>query len=100
MHITQSTLAPGQTRDAVAESLRSALDEQPAGVFVDFNASARRADKSAVTYREIREDRHILWTVLVDKTMRIAIGCQSAPGREQLVRDVCDRAIDSAHAVF
>jgi hypothetical protein len=38
--------------------------------------------------------------VLVDKILRIAIGCQTAPGREQLVREVCDRAIGSAHAVF
>lgn len=100
VHITQSRLAAPQTREAVAESLRNALGEEPAGVFVDFDPVAQYADKPAVTYREIRQDRHIAWTVLVDKALRIAIGCQSAPGREQLVRDACDRAIGSAHAVF
>ena len=100
VHITQSTLAASQTAEVVAQSLRSALGEQPAGVFVDFNPAARYADKPAVTYREIRQDRHIGWTVLVDKTLRIAIGCQSAPGRDDLVREACDRAVGSAHAVF
>ncbi|MGX9790062.1 type VII secretion-associated protein [Mycobacterium sp. MMS18-G62] len=100
VHITQSTLAPSQTAEMIVESLRKALGEQPAGVFVDFDPAARYADKPAATYREIRQDRHISWTVLVDKTLRIAIGCQTAPGRERLVREVCDRAIDSAHAVF
>ena len=28
------------------------------------------------------------------------IGCQSAPGHEDLVRFACDQAIGSAHAVF
>jgi type VII secretion-associated protein (TIGR03931 family) len=100
VHITQSMLASQQTMEMVAESLRSALNEEPVDVFVDFNPAARHADKPAVTYREMRQDRQIGWTVLVDKTLRIAIGCQSAPGREQLVRDVCNRAIESAHAVF
>ncbi|HKP44605.1 type VII secretion-associated protein [Mycobacterium sp.] len=100
VHITQSTLAPEQTMEMVAESLGSALSEEPVGVFVDFNPAARHAEKPAVTYREIRKDRQIGWTVLVDKALRIAIGCQSAPGREELVRDICDRAIESAHAVF
>jgi type VII secretion-associated protein (TIGR03931 family) len=100
VHITQSMLTSQQTMEMVAESLRSALSEEPVDVFVDFNPAARHADKPAVTYREMRQDRQIGWTVLVDKTLRIAIGCQSAPGREQLVRDVCNRAIESAHAVF
>jgi type VII secretion-associated protein (TIGR03931 family) len=100
VHITQSTLSPQQTMEMVAESLRSALSEEPVGVFVDFDPAARYAEKPAVTYREIRQDRQIGWTVLVDKALRIAIGCQSAAGREELVRDVCNRAIESAHAVF
>jgi type VII secretion-associated protein (TIGR03931 family) len=53
-----------------------------------------------VTYREVRQDREIAWVVLVDKTVRIAIGCQSPRGHEQLVREACDRAVGSAHAVF
>ena len=38
--------------------------------------------------------------MLTDDDVRIAIGCQSGPGREWLVRDACDQAIQSAHAVF
>jgi len=53
-----------------------------------------------VTYREIRQDHHIAWIVLVDGSLRIAVGCQSAPGHEEAVREVCDEAIRSAHAVF
>ncbi len=100
VHVTQSSLAPHQSHDAVAESLRSALSQQPEGVFVEFNQSDRRAGQPAVTYREIRADHHIVWAVLVDDSLRIAIGCQSAPGHEEAVREVCDQAIRSAHAVF
>jgi type VII secretion-associated protein (TIGR03931 family) len=100
VHVTQSSLAPHQPHDAVAESLRSALSHEPDGVFVEFNQSDRRAGQPAVTYREIRADHHIVWAVLVDDSLRIAIGCQSAPGHEEAVREVCDQAIRSAHAVF
>jgi type VII secretion-associated protein (TIGR03931 family) len=100
VHVTQSSLPPHQSHDAVAEFLRSALGQQPDGVFVEFNPSDRRADQHVVTYREIRADHHIAWFVLIDESLRIAIGCQSAPGHEQAVREVCDQAIRSAHAVF
>jgi type VII secretion-associated protein (TIGR03931 family) len=100
VHVTQSSLAPHQSHDAVAESLRSALSQQPDGVFVEFDSSDRRADQPVVTYREVRADHHIAWVVLVDESLRIAIGCQSAPGHEEAVREVCDQAIRSAHAVF
>src|SRR4029077_9102531 len=40
------------------------------------------------------------WAVLVDDSLRIAIGCQSAPGHEEAVREACDQAIRSAHGVF
>jgi type VII secretion-associated protein (TIGR03931 family) len=100
VHITQSPLVPEQSLEQVGESLRTALREQPDGVFVDFNPSGRRAEQPVVTYREIRRDRHITWAVLVDKSLRIAIGCQSAPAREDAVRVVCEQAIQSAHAVF
>lgn len=100
VHITQSPLPPHQTRAMAVQALRTALDEQPDGVFVDFNPSDRRADRPAVTYREIRAGHHIRWLVLVDGTVRIGIGCQSAPGREDQVRFACDQAIESAHAVF
>jgi type VII secretion-associated protein (TIGR03931 family) len=100
VHITQSVLPSQQTMEAMAESLRSAFNDQPTGVFVDLNTGGRYLDKPAVTYREVRQDREIAWVVLVDKTVRIAIGCQSPRGHEQLVREACDRAVGSAHAVF
>jgi type VII secretion-associated protein (TIGR03931 family) len=100
VHVTQSLLAPLQSHERVAESLRSALRDEPEGVFAEFNPSGRRADRAVVTYREIRADHHINWAVFVDDSLRIAIGCQSAPGREGAVREACDQAIRSAHAVF
>jgi type VII secretion-associated protein (TIGR03931 family) len=100
VHVTQSSLPPHQSHAQVAASLRSALAEEPDGVFVEFNPSDRRADQPAVTYREIRADHHIAWVVLTDGSLRIAIGCQSAPGREAGVREACEAAIRSAHAVF
>jgi type VII secretion-associated protein (TIGR03931 family) len=100
LHVTQSSLPLHQSHAQVAASLRSALAEEPDGVFVEFNPSDRRADQPAVTYREIRADHHIAWVVLTDGSLRIAIGCQSAPGREAAVREACEAAIRSAHAVF
>jgi len=100
VHITQSSLATDESLEQVAESLRNALSEQPDGVFVGFNPSDHRADKPVASYREVRPDHHIAWVVLTDKSLRIAIGCQSAPGHEDAVRAACDEAIRSAHAVF
>ena len=80
--------------------MRSALSHEPDGVFVEFNPSDRRADQPVVTYREVRAAHHIAWVVRIDESLRIAIGCQSAPGHEEAVREVCDQAIRSAHAVF
>jgi type VII secretion-associated protein (TIGR03931 family) len=100
VHVTQSSLAPPQSREQVAEALRRALRQEPDGVFVEFNPSDSRADQPVMTYREIRADHQIQWSVLIDGPLRIAVGCQSAPGHEEAVRDVCDRAIRSAHAVF
>jgi type VII secretion-associated protein (TIGR03931 family) len=100
VHITQSPIPPRQTRAMVAETLRKALDQQPADVFVDFNPADRKADKPVVSYREFRPGHHIAWAVLSDDTVRIGIGCQSAPDRYQQVRYACDEAIRSAHAVF
>jgi type VII secretion-associated protein (TIGR03931 family) len=100
VHITQSPLAPQQSHQQVEDALRRALSEAPDGVFVDFDTAGRRADRHVLRYREIRADRHIEWFVLIDKSLRIAIGCQSAPGREDAVREACDQAIRSAHAVL
>jgi len=100
VHITQSSLASHQSREQVAESLRSALSQEPDGVFPEFNPTDRRADQAVMTYREIRTDHHTAWFVLIDESLRIAIGCQSAPGAEEAVREACDQAVRSAHAVF
>ncbi|MGH3640952.1 MAG: type VII secretion-associated protein [Mycobacterium sp.] len=98
IHVTQSGLPGTQTLDAAAETLRAALAEEPEGVFVEFSAHGERARRPAVTYREIRPDRHIDWTVLIDAGVRIAIGCQGAAEQPGPVQQ-CDRAIGSAHAV-
>jgi type VII secretion-associated protein (TIGR03931 family) len=100
IHITQSRLAPHQTEKSAADSLSNVMNEQPDGAFVDFDPATVVAGRPAVTYREVRADRQILWTVVVQGTLRIAIGCQSAPGRESAVRSVCDQAVRSAHPVF
>ena len=99
LHITQSAVPQPSSLATTAGSLLEALGDAGDGAFVEFNPSDRRAGRDAVTYLEIRGDRHIAWTVLVDGTARIAIGCQSASGREDLVREACDRAVRSASAV-
>jgi len=96
LHITQSGNA---TRSSVADSLHAALSAEPDGIFIEFNPSDRRADRDAVTYQEVRSDHHVAWTVLLDGAVRIAVGCQSPSDSEYLVREACDRAIRSAHAV-
>ena len=90
LHITQASVRRSR---ASADSLRTALGAEH-GIFVEFNPSDRRVDRDAVTYREIRSDHHVAWTVLLDGSVRIAVGCQSPPGSEHLVREACDRAID------
>jgi type VII secretion-associated protein (TIGR03931 family) len=99
LHITQSPMPP-QTQAMAAETLRKALDEQPGDVFVDFKPADRKAGKDVISYRELRPGHHIQWAVLIDEGVRIAIGCQSPPGRDQPVRYACEHAIRSAHAVF
>jgi type VII secretion-associated protein (TIGR03931 family) len=98
LHVTQSPV-PGETLIGTAERLKRAIDAEPAGVFVDFNPGGTRAGRPAVTYREVRAGHHVSWTVLLDGDVRISIGCQSRPGGEDAVRDVCDEAVRSAHAV-
>ena len=98
--ITQSQVRKGESLSATAATLRRALDDQLDGVFGEFNPDDRPADRSAATYRERRDGRQIDWAVFVDNTVRIGIGCQSAPGGEQAVRYICEEAIRSAHAVI
>lgn len=94
IHLTQSGVGDG----AVADTLRRALQEQPAGIFVDFDPSAVVAARPVVSYREIRAGREIRWAVFIDDAVRIAIGCQSPPGRADAVRSACEAATRSAHA--
>ncbi|MET0455903.1 MAG: type VII secretion-associated protein [Mycobacterium sp.] len=94
LHVTQSRVRDA-TLAATAEALRVALAGEPGGVFVDFVAAGRRADRPAVTYREVRPDREVSWAVLLDRGVRIAIGCQGAVD----TTGVCDRAIGSARAI-
>ncbi|WP_156721042.1 type VII secretion-associated protein [Mycobacterium sp. Root135] len=98
IQVTQSRVSDTESLESTAEALTSALADQPGGVFVDFTAAGERANRSAVTYREVRSDRSVDWTVLLDGGVRIAIGCQgpvNGPGPEA----ACDRAIRSAHVV-
>jgi type VII secretion-associated protein (TIGR03931 family) len=97
LHFTQSSV-PDETLTGTAERLKRAIDAEPAGVFVDFNPSGTSAGRPAVTYREVRAGHHVRWTVLLDGAVRISIGCQSRPGGEDAVREVCEQAVRSAHA--
>ena len=98
LHVTQSRVALSSLA-ATAEFLKSAIDEAPAGVFVDFNPSDRSGGRPSVTYREIRAGRDIRWTVWVDRAVRISIGCQSRSGRGDAVSQACDLALRSARAL-
>jgi type VII secretion-associated protein (TIGR03931 family) len=95
LHVTQS-YSPGEVLDRTADVLRRAVDEQPRGVFVDFNPADRRGGRAAVTYREVRVGRDIRWIVVLDGSTRISVGCQSAPGREDTIAEACARAVESA----
>lgn len=98
LHITQSSVA-GETLSGAAERLKRAIDAEAPGVFVDFNPSATSAGRPAVTYREVRPGHQVRWTVLVDGPVRISIGCQSRAADEGAVRDACEQAVRSAHAI-
>jgi type VII secretion-associated protein (TIGR03931 family) len=98
LHVTQSPVA-GETLSGTAESLKRAIDAERPGVFVDFNPAGRSAGRPAVTYREVRAGHDIRWTVVVDGAVRISVGCQSRPGGEDAIRDVCEQAVRSARAL-
>ncbi|WP_156448557.1 type VII secretion-associated protein, partial [Mycobacterium sp. NAZ190054] len=98
LHITQADGVPA-TVPEVAETLWKAIESETPGVFVDFDAGGERAGRPVVTYLERRTDSQTRWSVLVDGTLRIAIGCQSAPGQQSAVEGVCDEAVRSARAV-
>ncbi len=98
LHVTQSPVAD-LTMSETAEALRRAIDAEAPGVFVDFNPSGNRAGRPAVTYREVRSAHDVEWSVLLDESVRISIGCQSRHGAQAVVREVCDLAVRSARAL-
>ncbi len=98
LHVTQS-YTPEETLDGAAQLLRHALAKETAGTFVDFNPADQHSGRAAVTYRELRAGREVRWSVVVDRSTRISIGCQSAPGREDAINRACGEAIRSAHEV-
>lgn len=98
IQVTQSRVSATESLESTAEALTAALADQPDGVFVDFAAAGERANRGAVTYREVRSDRRVDWTVLLDGGVRIAIGCQG-PLTGSGPQAACDRAIRTAHAV-
>jgi type VII secretion-associated protein (TIGR03931 family) len=98
LHVTQSP-AGAQTLAGAAESLKHAIDAEPPGVFVDFNPSGVSASRPAVTYREVRPDHDIRWSVLLDGAIRIAIGCQNRRGDDDAMREVCELAVRSARVL-
>jgi type VII secretion-associated protein (TIGR03931 family) len=81
---------------AAAEVVRTALGQQANDVFGDFDPAARVEDEPAITYRETRSDRVVDWTLVLEGGVRIAIGCQGAPGGATPDAE-CGRAIRSAH---
>jgi type VII secretion-associated protein (TIGR03931 family) len=95
LHLTQSQ-TPAVDLTATAVTLRRAVDREAAGTFIDFDPTDSRAGRPAVTYRELRPGREILWVVLVDDDVRISIGCQQAPSREESIATACDGAVGSA----
>ena len=102
LHVTQSRV-PGADLSATAATLRRAMDSEvdagADGAFVDFNPTDIRGGRPAVTYRELRPGREILWVVLVDSDVRISIGCQHAAGQGSTVAAPCDAAVRSARRV-
>lgn len=95
VHLT-SAYAPESTLKQTAETLTSAIAAEPPGVFVEVNPVAEVAGRPAVTYREVRPGRVIDWSVVLDGVMRISVGCQSVPGREEDVRFACAEAVRTA----
>lgn len=101
LHITQAP-AVGDTLTAIAEPLQRALrraDAEMPGVFVGFDAAGISAGRPAVTYQEVRDGRHVDWAIVVDRGVRIGIGCQSEPAGQATLREACEAAVRSAHAV-
>jgi type VII secretion-associated protein (TIGR03931 family) len=98
IHVTQARVGEQETLRETAEALKTALDEQPRGLFADFAPAAQSAGRPAVTYRERRAAVGVDWVVLLDGGVRIAVGCQFAVDRPD-PDPACGRAVRTAHAV-
>jgi type VII secretion-associated protein (TIGR03931 family) len=98
IHITQARVRVEETLQQTAEALKSALDEQPRGLFADFDPDARSAGRPAVTYRERRAAVEVDWVVVLDRGVRIAVGCQHAVDQPD-PDPACERAVRTAHVV-
>jgi type VII secretion-associated protein (TIGR03931 family) len=98
LHLTQARILSDDL-SATAEALRTALEAEPPGVFVDFNPADLRAGRPAVTYREMRAGHDIRWTVVVDGGVRIGIGCQSGPARDSEIDAACDRVVHTVRQI-
>jgi type VII secretion-associated protein (TIGR03931 family) len=94
VHVTQS-YTPESTLAHTAAVLRRVIAEQPVGVFIDFNDDVSVGELPALTYREIRPGRVIEWMVLLVGSTRVAVGCQSPPGRAGTVRPICVQVVTS-----
>ncbi|GJF08349.1 type VII secretion-associated protein [Mycolicibacterium cyprinidarum] len=99
LHLTQSAGATSATLAEVAETLRRALESEPPGVFTDMDSAGSVGGRPAVTYRELRAGSETSWAVVIDGAILVAIGCQSPPGRPEVIHDACVRAVQSAHVV-
>jgi type VII secretion-associated protein (TIGR03931 family) len=98
IHVTQAGVRVEETLQDTAETLKVALDDQPHGLFVDFNPADRRAGRPAVTYRELRAAIGVDWVVMLDRGLRIAVGCQHVVDRPS-PDPACERAVRTAHAL-
>lgn len=89
--------APGISLAETDSLLRAAATAEPDGVF-EFAATGG-GSRPSVVYRETRPGRVVRWAVLIDGSTRIAVGCQSAPGRLATVLAPCLQAVRSAREV-
>lgn len=95
LHITQSYV-PETTLAEAGAVLGRAVAAQPPGVFVDFRSEDIVAGRPAITYREQRPGRVIVWAVLLDGSTRISIGCQRRVSPGDGIGAACEQAIRTA----
>lgn len=93
VYLTQAVVPVDETVQATGRALEAALRREPAGVFADFASDVVVADRPAVSYSETRGDTVVAWTVLVERGVRIAIGCRSPRTAD------CEHAVGSARTL-